>query len=55
MPMESVVFTKGQLKRIDENFGVGMDDEKDDKKLTKRTDKTIKKVRSSPFNSPRFK
>ena len=55
MPMESVVFTKGQLKRIDENFGVGMDDEKDDKKLTKRTDKTIKKVKSSPFNSPRFK
>ena len=55
MPMESVVFTKGQLKRINENFGVGMDDEKDDKKLTKRTDKTINKVKSSPFNSPRFK
>ena len=55
MPMESVVFTKGQLKRINENFGVGMDDEKNDKKLTKRTDKTINKVKSSPFNSPRFK
>ena len=59
MPMESVVFTKGQLKRINESFGVGMDDEKDDekddKKLTKRTDKTINKVKSSPFNSPRFK
>ena len=54
MPMESVVFTKGQLKRINENFGVGMDDEKNDKKLTKRTDKTINKVKSSPFNSPRF-
>lgn len=55
MPMESVVFTKGQLKKINESLGAGMDDEKDDKKLTKRTDKTINKVKSSPFNSPRFK
>lgn len=55
MPMESVIFTKGQLKRINENLGAGMDDEKDAKKLTKRTDKTINKVKSSPFNSPRFK
>lgn len=55
MPMESVIFTKGQLKKINEGLGAGMDDEKDDKKLTKRTDKTINKVKSSPFNSPRFK
>lgn len=55
MPMESIIFTKGQLKRINESLGAGMDDEKDNKKLTKRTDKTINKVKSSPFNSPRFK
>ena len=55
MPMESVIFTKGQLKKINESLGAGMDDEKDDKKLTQRTEKTNSKVKSSPFNSPRFK
>ena len=55
MPMESVIFTKGQLKKINESLGAGMDDERDDKKLAKRTEKTNSKVKSSPFNSPRFK
>lgn len=54
MPMESVIFTKGQLKKLNEDIGLGMDAERDEKRLTKRTDKTNKKVKSSPFNSPKF-
>lgn len=54
MPMESVIFTKGQLKKLNEDIGLGMDTERDDKKLEKRTEKTNKRVKSSPFNSPKF-
>ena len=54
MPMESVIFTKGQLKKLNEDLGLGMDAERDEQRLSKRTDKTNKKVKSSPFNSPKF-
>ena len=54
MPMEAVIFTKGQLKKINENIGINIDDEKTEKILSKRTDKTKNKVKNSPFNSPKF-
>ena len=54
MPMESVIFTKGQLKKLNEDIGLGIDTERDKKNLMKRTEKTNKKVKSSPFNSPKF-
>lgn len=55
MPTESIIFTKGQLRKINESFGMTDDDEDKEKVLSKRTEKTIKKVKQSPFNSPRFK
>ena len=52
--MESVIFTKKQLKAINENFlQMSDDEEKKDKKVgLKKGDKLHKK---SPFNSPKFK
>ena len=52
--MESVIFTKKQLKTINENFlQMSDDEEKKDKKVgLKKGDKLHKK---SPFNSPKFK
>ena len=55
--MESVVFTKKQLKKIHENFQINNDDELKHRKnkekglQRKRTSNTSK---NSPFNSPKF-
>ena len=52
--MESVIFTKKQLRTIMEGIGV-TDDESvvSDRGLNKKKDKSVSK--KSPFNSPRFK
>lgn len=52
--MESVIFTKKQLRTIMEGVGIA-DDESvvSDKGLNKKKDKSVSK--KSPFNSPRFK
>ena len=55
--MESVVFTKKQLKKMHENFQINNDDELKHRKnkekglQRKRTNNTSK---NSPFNSPKF-
>jgi len=52
--METVIFKKGQLKRINEALNIIEPEEKtDDKGLEKRKGKTVNK--KSPFNSPKFK
>ena len=51
--MESVIFTKKQLKKINENMmTMKTDDEKGPKKMSKKGNSLGKK---SPFNSPKFK
>lgn len=49
MPMESVVFTKKQLDRINETF---MDN--GEKKETLKNEKTKKQLKNTPFNNPDF-
>lgn len=53
MPMESFIFTKGQLNKLNEEFGIeNLSGEKEDNKPNeKKLHKTSKK---SPFDSPSF-
>jgi len=50
--METVIFKKSQLKKINEVFGIENNERKEeDKPLDKKVSKSNKK---SPFNSPKF-
>ena len=49
MPMESFIFKKGQLNKINEIFGTD-----DGKKNNKKTEKKITKNNTSPFNNPQL-
>jgi hypothetical protein len=52
--MESVIFSKKQLKKIFENFGPTEDElEKNKNTYSKKKTKTVSN--KSPFNSPKFK
>lgn len=51
--METVIFTKGQLRQLNENMMTMKDDEEDDTVNTKKKGKSLGK--KSPFNSPKFK
>lgn len=54
--MEAVVFKKGQLRKMNENFGGDADSLKansEEKPLKKKNEKSVSK--KSPFNSPIFK
>ena len=52
--MESVVFTKKQLKKINESFR-STSNKEDDTKTVLNKKKTQTVSRKSPFNSPEFK
>jgi hypothetical protein len=52
--MESVIFTKKQLRTIMEGIGnADIEPETDNRRLNKKKDKSVSK--KSPFNSPNFK
>ena len=51
--MESVIFTKGQLNKINEEFGIDNMSKKDD--IDNRQEKSKKNMNNnSPFNNPNF-
>ena len=51
--MESVIFTKKQLRTIMENVGIFNNEPRKEKSLTKKSTKSVSK--NSPFNSPNFR
>lgn len=52
--METVIFTKKQLRKINENFGPTADElNKDEKPLEKKKSKQV--TSKSPFSAPKFK
>jgi hypothetical protein len=53
MAMESVIFTKKQLRTIMENVGIFNNEPRKEKSLTKKSTKSVSK--NSPFNSPNFR
>jgi hypothetical protein len=50
--MESFIFSKKQIRKINENLLPTEPDEKDDKQLEKRKGQNLTK--KSPFKSPKF-
>ena len=52
--MESVIFTKGQLDKINEEFGIDNMSKKDDNINTQQKSKKDISNNNSPFNNPNF-